>query len=144
MSVTQVYIPSHSSPPSARLRWNLLSHGGMRGGYTPREILRSISAGDSRRNSRRRVEVRARDISPRYNGRWCLQSSLSTAREAAPPLCHPAEESGIPYSSPAPIPFPSVASLPLPRRPGGEFASLAQTEARPLDHFNAFLCFRSA
>lgn len=29
-------------------------------------------------------------------------------------------------------------------RPGGEFVSLTQTEAHPLDHFNAFLCFRFA
>lgn len=38
---------------------------------------------------------------------------------------------------------PSLGSALL-RRPGGEFVSLTQTEARPLDHFNAFLCFRFA
>jgi len=31
----------------------------------------------------------------------------------------------------------------LSRRPRGEFVSLTLTGIRPLDHFNAFLCFRS-
>lgn len=44
------------------------------------------------------------------------------------------------YTSPS---CPSSLA-PLLRRPAGEFVSLTQTEACPLDHFNAFLCFRLA
>lgn len=79
-----------------------------------------------------------RDVSPRYNGRWCLQSSLSTTRRlllCVTPCWRAVHFSILPHSLP---------SAPLLRRPGGEFVSLTQTEARPLDHFNAFLCFRFA